>query len=1277
MPALLDITGDDIALLNDTDLRALIGMLCEADFRREGLPVSGILWGGNQDASDGGLDVVIRGEVFPSGSGFISRSNTGFQVKKPSMAKNEITREMQPKGELRNEIKGLIAQKGSYIIVSSGSSTTKKAIQNRLEAMRDAVSAEPNHQNLHIDFFDRGRLATWVRSHPAIILWVRQKIGRPLEGWHPYGNWSCSSNVGNGRYIVDEGIRLHDANGRKESTGISILDGISKLREILSVPGTSVRLAGLSGVGKTRFVQAFFDPQVGCNPLDPCLAFYADAGMGASPRPRAMIEQLIALRARAIVIIDNCPPDLHRDLTAPCTNGGSTVSVITIEYDVRDDLPDETSVFRLQPASATVIQKLIEERFPHISQVDSHTIAEFSGGNARLAIALARTMDAGETLAGLRDDLLFERLFRQRNEPNESLLKSAMALSLPYSFNGVDVSSAASELNLLGSFTGKKGNELYGDVDNIIKRDPIQSRDIWRAVLPHAVANYLAKRALSAFPKDIIVQTLLDSGNERIIKSFSKRLSFLHDDPVAQEIAKDWLEKDGFIGKHVGNLTEFGMEVFKNISSVLPDMALDAIERAANSEKGALFASRENRQFFEYVRLLRHLAYEEALFNRAANLICHFALAESHDEKQDSTREVLKSLFYIYLSGTHASLEMRARFIEELLFDHSSPEKQGIGILLLDVALETNHFSSSHNFQFGARPRNYGYQPRSSEEIANWFNKYTSMCVRVALSEMIIADKARDVLRSNFRGLWMYAGIFDALETGVKAIHAKEAWNEGWIAIRETIKFDGNGLSTDIKKRLCDLEESLRPNELLQQARAYALSDRNFSFGLDDIEDDAVDGHHKTEEKTRKIGFQAVQVATVFSALLPEIVSTKCCRVFSFGKGLADGAANKIATWNELKEHLQRTPSENRSFTVFLGFLLGCSENLPSASNEILDGLVADDIFSEMFPQFQALVTIDQRGIERLHKSLELEKAPIGYFRYLAWGRAHETINDEDLAHLLDKISEREDGENVAIEILNMRFHGVKEEDCLKSEHLLAQSRKVLSMLAFSERVGRRNNKDHELGHLASLCLRGTPGIEATTQLCTHFLEALTNNRVYTFDYPTLLTGLAKAQPDVFLSIFLEGDCIKEYQRARLFSMDFERHDNPINQISDEKILEWCECSPSTRYPLISHAIQPFSKEKEGEEYCWKPIVTALIEKAPDVSLILDGLADSIYPTSWSGLRSEILQKRMSLIENLTRHENPTVNAWARRQKETLVGAIRSDREWEEKIERERSQSFE
>jgi hypothetical protein len=71
MENLLELTGDDIAQLDDDTLRELIGLLCEADYRLGGLSTKGITWGGHQDAPDGGLDVAVRCEDDPPKASFI------------------------------------------------------------------------------------------------------------------------------------------------------------------------------------------------------------------------------------------------------------------------------------------------------------------------------------------------------------------------------------------------------------------------------------------------------------------------------------------------------------------------------------------------------------------------------------------------------------------------------------------------------------------------------------------------------------------------------------------------------------------------------------------------------------------------------------------------------------------------------------------------------------------------------------------------------------------------------------------------------------------------------------------------------------------------------------------------------------------------------------------------------------------------------------------------------------------------------------------------------
>ncbi len=1276
MSNLLEITGNNIAQLDDAQLRELIGLLCEADYRLAGLPTAGIIWGGHQDASDGGLDVVVRGEISPPQNSFVPRSLTAFQVKKSDMPRTKILKEMRPHGILREEIKSLIREKGAYIIVSSSGSTTSRALRSRINAMEEAVADEDNHRDLHLDFLDRGRIATWVRGHPSLILWVRNKIGRQLRGWQPYGNWANAPGGTEEEYVLDGGSRLHYGS-KPEEEGMSVEDGLKLMRSMLSTPGVCVRLTGLSGVGKTRLVQELFDKRVGKQPLDPCEAFYTDMSDSPEPDPKTFAEQLIAHKTRGILIIDNCPPDLHRRLTQICSKPRSTISLLTVEYDVRDDIPEETDVYRLEPASKEVIEKIIRKRFPHISQVDAQTIAIFAGGNARVAIALANTVRYGETLSGFRDDQLFERLFKQRHETDENLLTSAEACALVYSFEGTDVNSEESELKLLASLVGKSASELYRDVSTLKERELVQSRGVWRAVLPHAIANRLAQRALESIPKETIVQAFLNRGSKRLLKSFTRRLSYLHDCNVAVEIVNEWLVDDGWLGKANCNFNAFGMEIFKNIAPVSPEKALEAIERAADSDEGSRFTSRENSYYFEFVRLLRHLAYDPDLFDRSVNLMCRFALSEKPEENDNSTRDALKSLFYIFLSGTRASVEARAKVIEDLV-DSEDQDKQELGLLLLDATLEAWHFSSFYQHRFGARPRDFGYYPKTRKEVSHWYETFIGICTRLALSGEPIAEKAKKLLSDNMRGLWTKGGMFEVLQNAAKQIHEQQTWNEGWIGVRRIIRYDGKGFNNEILEKLYELEKFLRPTNLYQLARTYALSDQHHAFELtDDFDDDVSSSWRRVEELTSKIGAKVVQDSDLLSALLPELLSTSNPRLYVFGRGLAEGCSDKEELWQTLCAQLERTPPEKRQINVLTGFLSSCAESDPAFYNSLLDKLIDNDLLGEYFPILQTTSTIDKRGVGRLHKALAIGKAKISSFQHLAWGRAHESIRDDDLAELLRKILSKEGGMEVVVEILGMRFLRTKEKSSSPSGALLAVARAMLSMYSFDKKPGRATTLDYKLAQIANICLKGEESVDTARKICQNLLEAIISNRVYTFNYPDLLNSLARIQPVVFLDIFLGSDQLQDFHRKRMFTYDFSPGGNPLDQITDDVLLSWCDDDPEARYPRASSAIDIFSESADTEELVWKPIAYSIFERAPDLQAVLEHLVDRISPTSWSGSLADILEKRSSLFQSLFQHDNAEIRAWAKTQYSALKERIKRERELEKRYNRERHERFE
>src|ERR1700685_321545 len=109
---MLEITPDDVALLNDTDLRTLIGLLCESELRSRGLSAAAVTWSGDQNAADGGLDVRVALAEGETIEGFAPRPQTGFRVKKSDMPRARILNGMRLEGVLRPIVRGLMNRSG-------------------------------------------------------------------------------------------------------------------------------------------------------------------------------------------------------------------------------------------------------------------------------------------------------------------------------------------------------------------------------------------------------------------------------------------------------------------------------------------------------------------------------------------------------------------------------------------------------------------------------------------------------------------------------------------------------------------------------------------------------------------------------------------------------------------------------------------------------------------------------------------------------------------------------------------------------------------------------------------------------------------------------------------------------------------------------------------------------------------------------------------------------------------------------------------------------------
>lgn len=859
---MFDVTADDIARLDDTALRELVARLCEAELESRGLSSVAVRWDGSQTAPDGGIDVRV---ALPPGTtieGFVPRAATGFQVKKSDRARKGLIGEMRPKGVIRPAIQDLADEAGAYVLVS-GASPADTALKNRRKALREALHDVATADRLHTDFYGLGTLATWARRHPGVIAWVKQKIGRAHRGWRPYGAWAGATEGAEADYLVDDALRLHLERGGE---GRAVGEAIDALRDLLRDPGKSVRLVGLSGVGKTRLVQALFDARIGERPLPPSRAVYADLADDPDPPPVALATELIASRLHAILIVDNCGADLHRRLTDTCSVPGSTIGVLTVEYDVREDQPEGTRVVRLDTSSPRLIERLLARRFPELSEVDARRIADVSDGNARIAIALAETVGRSDTIAGLTDDALFRRLFEQRNEPDDALLRAAQACALVYSFDGEAMTGDAAELPRLADLADLSPRELYKHVSELQHRNLVQQRDVWRAVLPHAMANRLAARALDDSPPDLVEQVLVSHATPRLARSFTRRLSYLHDHPRAVAMVERWLAPGGLLGD-VTALDGFGRAMLANVAPVSPIAALAALERAGSSDP-AVAAEVWNL----HRSLLRSLAWDPALFDRSADLLARAVTQGADERREKEAADGFVALFALRLSGTHAGIEQRLLIVERLLRSAQAKERS-LGLRALGQALEATHFTSAHDFDFGGRSRDYGYRPASGEEVLHWYRVTISLVERLVRAEVGLRGELRNLVADKLRGLWPMIELQDAVEGLWRTLAAGAFWREGWIACRQTLRFDRDEMPRQSFERLTALEADLAPSGVRDQVRAVVLGNGFGGFDLEDFDLEDPDAQHRRrEDEARALGTALAMDDDILDELMGELL---------------------------------------------------------------------------------------------------------------------------------------------------------------------------------------------------------------------------------------------------------------------------------------------------------------------------------------------------------------------------------------------------------------------
>lgn len=1281
--AIFDIEKDDLLRLSDTQLEELIARLAEAEIAAHGHSPAYVHWSGSINAPDGGIDVHVQVPVEHMITGFIERPDTVFQAKIHGMPKSAISKEMAPAGKLSRAIAELAAKGGSYIIISLSDDCSPLMKEDRLQAMQYAVADDPNRSNIHLDFYDRSKLVQWLRQHPSVMLWAKKILGQGYSGWQPYGAWSNPPQGSEDTLISAPGVTITLPSGKGQK--LAIQDAIGPMRELIRSTNKAVRITGLSGVGKTRIVQALFDESVGTDALDRTIAVYVDTGENPEPSATAMLDRLIAEGRRAIMILDNCPSELHTLLASKVAAKG-TISLITVEYDIRDDKPQTTEVIQIEAVGPEVAEQLVLRRFPNIGRNNARRIAEFADGNARVSLAIAERVEEGESLAQLSDAQLFNRLFEQRNNPDDGLREQAEILSLVYSFSVSTAEEGQNELEVLGSISGYSVSQLFRATSKLSDRHIVQKRAHWRAILPHAVANRLAALALDSIPVDQLRAAFEATGRQRLLMSFAHRLGLLHDHPVAKEIVENWLEPDGLLG-NITALNEISARMLDYISPVAPEYLLDRIETVLVSSGFMGMKPGYNLRRTSIINLLCVLAYESKAFERCIRLLIHLADYEKENDGNNSLITKITNFFQAYLSGTHATLEQRISIMNEC-FSSDVPRRKSLGFKMLSTALEDRWTGFGSN-AFGARPRDYGLHP-SHDELVEWRTTFIDVTVQLGTSgDPTLEVPARQIMADTFRGMWNQQAMREILIDAARKLHKHHPWGEGWKAVRTIIYFHHHAKRKKsnnvepISDALIALEKDLEPHDFLPTIMMYVLSRAHGLWTLD-TEFDHND-HNKYQEAERRLKTKAFQLGEEFAVsshkfdeLGPNLFYNDYMPYrAAFGGGLAKGEEDLYFTWLKLVEYLDLQPAGHKNLSVFEGFIEETDRIDPALAKALLDQCAQHPQLRHGLVDLHPRRSFTETDLDRCMNIMDDSDIHPSMYESILWRDEYGDLSRGRVLDLAMRLLSKQGGSDVVLRALSMRLHGEEGTADKLGPDFRQIGLKAARLSLPKDHCDSYGGDGYNMECVINAALR-FDGNEPEKQEWLDAIFAVVDLHYgYVHSYESAIETTAALMPEAFLNRVFEGT-EEQQERRQLFICNRDLRFSPLAHINMDFLISWCCARNEPRvWVAIAASINLWEKDDEIEGLRMSELALRLLGSSPDPAIVLEIFAERVTPSSWSGSRAKVMESRAEAIHKLVEHERADISTAAQTISANLVQLIERQKEREQREDMEHEQRFE
>ncbi|WP_242927439.1 hypothetical protein [Pontibacter vulgaris] len=1085
-------------------------------------------------------------------------------------------------------------------------------------------------------------LASAIKETAKFALQNQKSKFHPLQVWSDWENSILTPQ----QFISNDKT--------KEVTKL-VLDGLTNANQ-------TIRILGLSGLGKTRILLEIFRP-IDSNDNSILLSsrvLYLNCNLYPNAEYQTIVSKAISEQTNPIIILDNCSITVHRQLIQLINREGNKASLISLDSnpeEIENDKVTGVNYIILRKEELTsVVDELLSSRFKNLKDESKQKIKDFSQGIPLMAVLLGESVNNGEEFIGKLDDKeLLDKLLgtKGKEEKHRTILKSCSIFNYFgfYDELATQTEFIAKSTNIT-SLNGDdivKVNDFHETCNYYLKREIFEKRGRFIGMRPFPLAMSLAQEWLDPLtPQRLInvineIAGLQDPDRGDLSKAFAEQMKYLgYNDKAVQIVAKIIGPGSPFDDAEVLN-TELGSRLFRSFVEVNPIAVSQNFKRLflnkTIEELLKIEAGRRN-----IVWTLEKLSFDKRTFADSAKVFLQFAIAENETWSNNATGQFLH-LFNTHLSGTEADLGERWKIIEWMLNKGDKPHYD-FAIRAMKRGLNFGHFSRMGGAEQQGSKRLIDNNP-TWKEIKEYWNNILNKLLEIIKLKNEYSDLASETIANSIRAMF-HTRMGDLILPILKEISdlKKNDWDEGLKGLKFARKYERHFIPENQLQEINSLIESLTKTDF--STKYLTLSS---SYHLDNDESYSSE---KLIEEIIKLADEFITTNVSWEETFPDFYQNQQVFSYHFGKRLSELLKDDKTKINHFIDYsldiISKIPQQERNFAVLGGFITNSNEEI---KKEFYSNLFKS---SEFNCQLFYFLSIDKSGkefFELLFQLINNKACDITNFYSLSYSNALEQLNFDELNAFSERLfAYGDEGYAVVFDLLADLSH----RDQAKKTPLVPILKKCILRLGFNRKF-KRQLDDYKWTEAISSIISNENEVDFAKFINKSVIDSITWENSYHLDhniqkvYEILLKvhfhSIWQDLSDALLST--EENYIKFYGLKHILGSHIGGVGRSVGVLFDgdiNSIFSWCENNKPLAPARLAELTPIFDNSNTDYEK-WHPVALRLIDEFGDIQEVLSNLSSNMGTYSWTGSIVPLLESKKELFKQLIDHKIESVREWA------------------------------